>query len=432
MNNYLTITSSRILYHQATSLLLYQSVFNNDIGQGFFTLLQTLYHRDSNLQTSPVTSVDCLQAYGNWFKNLATKNQSWQDYLTIEILQNDNPFSQQVKKISLQDLPLSLIKAAQHDLQILQNLYEFNIQQLSQWVQTASQLPISPVVWDVETKLITFLNKQENWQDTLEALANHYRQHGTGIFAQYNALSWQQGELIGIANPDPIQLKDIVGYESQKEELIKNTEFLLAGYSALPILLYGSRGSGKSSLVKGLLQKYSNQGLRLIEVAKSELKQLPSIVEKLRNIPHKFIIFVDDLSFEEDDDTFKALKVVLEGSLTAKAQNVVVYATSNRRHLIREFFADRPRPSDADEIHAWDTVQEKLSFSDRFGLTLTFEPANQDTYLKIVHHLATQSGITLSQQELEFRAKQWATRHNGRSGRTARQFIDFLQGELNQ
>lgn len=170
--------------------------------------------------------------------------------------------------------------------------------------------------------------------------------------------------------------------------------------------------------------------MRLIEVSKSELKDLPIILEKLRDLPQKFIIFVDDLSFEEDDDAFKSLKVVLEGSLTAKAQNVLVYATSNRRHLVREFFSDRPRPNDGDEVHSWDTLQEKLSFSDRFGLTLTFEPVNQDTYLAIVRYLAQLANIPLDNNELEFRAKQWATRHNGRSGRTARQFIDFLRGEL--
>jgi predicted AAA+ superfamily ATPase len=153
-------------------------------------------------------------------------------------------------------------------------------------------------------------------------------------------------------------------------------------------------------------------------------------MENLRNQPQKFIIFVDDLSFEEDDENFKSLKVFLEGNLTAKADNVVIYATSNRRHLVREFFADRPRPLDQDEIHAWDTLQEKLSFSDRFGLTLTFEPANQDLYLTIINHLAQLEKINLPQEELEFTAKQWATKHNGRSGRTARQFIDFLKAEL--
>jgi uncharacterized protein len=164
---------------------------------------------------------------------------------------------------------------------------------------------------------------------------------------------------------------------------------------------------------------------------------LPLILDRLTDLPQKFIIFIDDLSFEADDEAFKALKVVLEGSITAKPDNVVVYATSNRRHLVREYFGDRPRPQDADDIHMWDTTQEKLSFSDRFGITLTFEPADQAKYLEIVHHLASSaklpnsihSAIATDRRELEAHALQWATRHNGRSGRTARQFIDYLCGK---
>lgn len=274
------------------------------------------------------------------------------------------------------------------------------------------------------------LEQAEDWGALLPQLAEFYRQFGTGLFATYQAFRWQAGDLQGIAYPDPIQLEELVGYESQKATLQQNTEALLSGYPALHVLLYGSRGSGKSSLVKALLSAYGEQGLRLIEVNKAQLGDLPLIVDRLRSAPQKFIIFVDDLSFEEDDDAYKALKVVLEGSMTARPQNVVVYATSNRRHLIREFFDDRPRPRDADEIHHWDTVQEKLSFSDRFGLTLTFEPANQPTYLAIVQHLAQQFGLVIEPPTLEFQALQWATRHNGRSGRTARQFIDFLRAEL--
>jgi predicted AAA+ superfamily ATPase len=194
-------------------------------------------------------------------------------------------------------------------------------------------------------------------------------------------------------------------------------------------LLYGSRGSGKSSLVKGLLSVYGDRGLRLIEVDRQDLGDLPAIVDRLRHYAQKFVIFVDDLSFETDDADFKALKVVLEGNLTARPANVVVYATSNRRHLVREFFDERPRPQDAGEVHAWDTVQEKLSFSDRFGLTLTFPPADQDTYLTMVTHLAQRAGLAIPPETLAFQAKQWATRHNGRSGRSAQQFITFLQGE---
>jgi hypothetical protein len=243
-------------------------------------------------------------------------------------------------------------------------------------------------------------------------------------------MEWRGGQLVGIPYPDTVSLSELVGYESQKEILIQNTQFLLAGYPALHVLLYGSRGSGKSSLVKGLLNQYKDKNLRLIEVTKSALNDLPLIVEKLRGAPQKFIIFVDDLSFEEDNDAFKALKAVLEGTVIARPENVVVYATSNRRHLVREFFEDRPSPRDNDEVNSWDTVQEKLSFSDRFGLTLTFESADQNTYLNIVRHRAKQAKIKLKAEDLEFRALQWATRHNGRSGRTARQFVDFLRGEL--
>lgn len=425
------LASLQVLQRQASSLLLYQSVLTGEVGCAFLNLLQTLRHSDAE-------GLGCLQAYGSYFKALAVRNQSWQDYLITQILSDDNPFTSQVQQKDLAKLPPALVAAAQQDLQALQSLYKCSGDSLSQWVQTAAHLPVAPVVWNYDppsvidasrTPLRARLQQMENWADALKDLAVYYREFGIGLFA-YRALRWQSGQLVGISHPDPVQLVQLIGYESQRDALLKNTEFLLAGYPALHVLLYGSRGSGKSSLVKGLLHEYSDRNLRLIEVAKSDLKDLPAIVEQLRGVPLKFIIFVDDLSFEEDDDSFKALKVVLEGNLTARPQNVVVYATSNRRHLIREFFGDRPRPSDNEEVHAWDTIQEKLSFSDRFGLTLTFEPADQPTYLKIVSQLAKIAGISLSQENLEYRALQWATRHNGRSGRTARQFIDFLRAEL--
>ena len=430
MADYFDTLSSRSLYHQVASLLLYQSIFDNEVGTAFLQLLKTLYEGHGKLPAKGLTSADCLQAYCQWFRNLATRNQSWQDFIVKQILINSNPFSDRVHKESLELLPSSLIEAAKHDLKILQSLYQCSGRQISDWLKTASQTSLNLPVWNLDNTINNFLHQNCDWSENLAELAACYRQQGTGIFAEYQAFSWQSGKLQGIAHPDPIEVSELVGYETQKAALIQNTECLLAGYPALNILLYGSRGSGKSSLVKSLLQAFSKRGLRLIEVSKSELKDLPVIVEKLRNLPQKFILFVDDLSFEEDDDAFKALKVVLEGSLTAKAKNVAVYATSNRRHLIREFFSDRPHPSDGEEVHAWDTLQEKLSFSDRFGLTLTFEPANQETYLTIVRHLAQKANINLSQEVLEFRAKQWATRHNGRSGRSARQFIDYLQGEL--
>lgn len=424
------IVKIQFLQHQAASLLLYQSVLQGEVGIAFLDLLQALRYTDAD-------ALFCLQAYGSYFKSLAATNQNWEEHLITQIKRADNPFTRLAQQLEFENLPVSLVAAAQHDLQALQSLYECCSASLSEWVQAVAQLSVSPVVWyqqhdglGVETQFMASLQQLENWADGVEDLAAYYRQFGTGLFAEYRAVRWQAGKLIGIRYSDPVKLSELVGYESQRDSLQKNTEFLLSGQVALHVLLYGSRGSGKSSLVKALLNEYGERNLRLLEVAKSELKDLPEIVEQLRGLPQKFIIFVDDLSFEEDNDAFKALKVVLEGNLTARPQNVVVYATSNRRHLIREFFADRPTARDNEEIHAWDTMQEKLSFSDRFGLTLTFESADQKTYLQIVRHLAAQGGINIKPEDLEYQALQWATRHNGRSGRSARQFVDFLKADM--
>jgi uncharacterized protein len=415
-------------------LLIYQDILAGEVGLALIALLQAIANGDR----SQGNALICLTAYGRFFRALAAENCSWEEYLIAQVLQAENPFSLQVQKIAsdvspesvVQHLPSALITAVGQDLQSLHILYSYGCY-IPQWVQQVGGKPIcwlesqklaarSPLIQDFERR---------EWGELVTDLARYYQQSGVGIFGKYRALKWQE-RLLGIAHPDPVRLDDLIGYDRQKATLINNTKSLLAGKPALNILLYGGKGTGKSSLIKGLLNYYCDSQLRLVEVSKSHLIDLPLILDRLTDLPQKFIIFVDDLSFEADDEAFKALKVVLEGSVTARPSNVVVYATSNRRHLVREYFADRPRPQDADEIQMWDTVQEKLSFSDRFGITLTFEPADQPKYLEIVHHLAASAQLPIDRDELEKRALQWATRHNGRSGRTARQFIDYLLGKV--
>jgi uncharacterized protein len=410
--------SSSPFWERAAALLLYGSIFNDPAAAAFLNLLRALEVKDPHKPT-------VWRAYGEWFSAIAATQLSWQAYGVQQILRHSNPFSLQAQQTT--DVPVSLQEAAAHDFRILQPLFAYPPQQLSDWVQTHTQQ--ATVTWAPSITPLPEWTALADWGEAVPVLAKHYHQQGTGLFAEYRAACWQWQGLLGIAHPDLITVANLVGYDTQKARLRQNTEALLAGAPALHVLLYGSRGSGKSSLVKALLTVYADQGLRLIEVPKAELQHLPTLVDILRPLPQKFIIFVDDLSFEADDEAFKALKVVLEGTLTARPRNVVVYATSNRRHLVREYFDDRPSPNQADEVHAWDTVQEQLSFSDRFGLTLTFDPADQDTYLEIVFALAQQAEITLPPTDLEFRALQWATRHNGRSGRTARQFIDAVLGE---
>ena len=413
---------------RSAALLLYQSVLASDIGIAFTRLLDALTTSDT---------IACHFAYGQWFTALATAQQSWPNHLMSQVLKADNAFTQQAQRFSAgqendiaSHISPGLLLAVQHDLDILYELYHLPAQQISKWVHEATDCVSPPVMQPrSEPKLPLSFPYEPEWTAAPQELARYYHTHGVGILGQFTALRWQNDRLTGIPNPDPIRLRQLAAYDHPKQQLIQNTESLLQGYTAQNVLLYGSRGAGKSSLVKALLNEYSDRSLRLIEVPKADLHNLPQIIEPLGNTPQKFIIFVDDLSFEEDDEAFKALKVVLEGGVTARPQNVVVYATSNRRHLIREFFDERPRPKDADEIQAWDTVQEKLSFSDRFGLTLTFTPADQPTYLAIVRELAAQANLQITTEHLEWRARQWATRHNGRSGRTARQFIDFLIAE---
>ena len=253
-----------------------------------------------------------------------------------------------------------------------------------------------------------------------------YRHSGTGSYARYPAFRWRDGA-VPVADPDSVEVGDLIDVEDQLGKLFQNTEALLSGLPAHDVLLYGPRGSGKSTAVRSLLSRYGEQGLRLIEVERDDLGELQRILRTVAGQPLKFVIFVDDLSFDRGEAGYRGLRSLLEGSVESRPDNARLYATSNRRHLVRQGFSDRPDPLDED-VHAWDSHHENLALADRFGLTITFPNATQQTYLRIVEGLAVREGVEVA--DLSLRAVRYAAWGNGYSGRTARQFIDSLRAGL--
>lgn len=255
--------------------------------------------------------------------------------------------------------------------------------------------------------------------ESVNRLEGFYRQFGYGNFIRCSAFTFQSGDLRPVANAPAVQLSDLKDYEEEKRLIAANIENLLGGLPFLDMLLYGERGTGKSSTVHAMSNRYFPRGLRIVELHKNDLLALPKLKERLSGIPLKFMIYIDDLSLEDGDERFTALKAALEGSLGVTAENTMICATSNRRHIVKESFSDRK-----DSIHENECLQEQLSLSDRFGLTVLFSSTSKPQYLSIVKQLAGDLGLSMPEDELFRLAEQWALSRGGRSPRRARQFVD--------
>ena len=265
------------------------------------------------------------------------------------------------------------------------------------------------------------LTESQNSQELLERLIEHYRTLGSGILSKYIAFKYD-GELLGISKTDSISFDSLVGLDYQKKILIDNTKAFISGKKANNVLLFGDRGCGKSSSVKALLNMFCDDGLRIIEVPKAHIADIPSLTAMLSEKPNKYILFLDDLSFESGDKDYKALKVAMEGQLQARGDNVVIYATSNRRHLIKETWEDRQ----GSDIHRNDHMQETLSLSERFGISLVFSSPNQKEYLNIVKEMLASHGLEMN-ADIERAAVVWQMDYGSKSGRCAKQFVlDYL------
>ena len=276
---------------------------------------------------------------------------------------------------------------------------------------------------DFEGYLPEFENTVFDFEKEYEYKLSRLTKDGYGIYSRYSMFNIKSdGEITPLRSADKITADDLIGYEAEREKVIANTKALILGKPAANVLLCGDAGTGKSSTVKAVANMFSSEGVRLIEVQKEQLMSLPLIMEEINHNPLKFIIFIDDLSFNKSEEGFGTLKAILEGSASAKAHNAVIYATSNRRHLVKESFSDR----DGDDIHRADTIQELLSLSERFGLTVQFSKPNKELYLKIVKSLAEKHGLEIDDNELFIKAEAFALRKGGRSARAAKQFVESL------
>lgn len=255
-----------------------------------------------------------------------------------------------------------------------------------------------------------------------DSLTQFYREHGAGLFAKYRAFLWEDGVLVPVADPDCPRPEDLLGYEHQRGMVEQNTRLMIAGRQANNVLLFGDGGTGKSATVKSMLYLPGMEELRLIEVEKENLTGMPELIRSLEGRRQKFILFIDDLAFDQDDKTYSALKTILEGTLEKRPVNVCICATSNRRHLVRQTFADRA----GDEVDTFETISEKTALADRFGLRIPYLTMNKTDYLALVDHLAAQAGLDIPADRLHAQAMTWEIRHAGRTPRVARQFVASL------
>jgi len=410
-------------YSHLDQLLIYRNILKDEVLQEVCEFLTGTHNNlPFNLFYKLIQKSEQLGLAGNILKS----------YIIYLIAVDENSFSRVAERTGGQ-IGDSLRQAAIHDIGILRNFINQDMA-----VFSSTEIPINHYIPTstirksyLEALQPYFLSDHEinSHEKVVDKLIEHYVSYGYGELVNHTAFRWNKDiGLEGIVHCDPIKLTDLIGYDRQKNALIQNTEAFLAGKPACNVLLAGDRGTGKSSSVKALVNHYSPQGLRLVEVAKHDLPYFHHIIKVLRNMGKKFIIFLDDLSFEEFEIEYKHLKSVMEGGIESKPNNVLIYATSNRMHLIRENWNDRNEKNG--DVHSFDTVNEKLSLSDRFGITLTYVSPSQTEYIRIIEELALKNNITIPLDVLTPEALQWERAHAGRSGRTAQNFIMHVLGNV--
>ena len=429
------------MYRYVSKLVIYRSIEKNSILFELANILEQWHQK----KTEKEDTVNAVYLQINRLLEVATgygfDGNLWQNYLAYLIAMTETPFGLVCEKRGAAEGSVNTFAKA--DFEIFRKLFHYDFSVLEKElemdcfsvitnyhaVEKAEKYynkSVSEKVRELSKKIAEAIDREE----IFTVVTDFYKDYGVGLFGLNKAFRLQEinGEqsLVPITNTEEVRLDDLIGYEIQKEKLMENTKAFVEGRKANNVLLYGDAGTGKSTSVKAILNEYYQEGLRVIEIYKHQFSELAGLISKIKNRNYKFIIYMDDLSFEEFEIEYKYLKAVIEGGLEIKPDNVLIYATSNRRHLIRETWSDRSDIS-KDELHRSDTMQEKLSLVARFGISIYFMSPNQKEFMEIVKGLAEKHPeITLTEEELLLKANAWEIAHGGKSGRTAQQFITYL------
>lgn len=432
------------MYKEVSKLLLYSNIGENSILAQLSEIFEEWEHgaQSKSVLTSRIFKqikriLDVSTSYG-FDTNL------WHNYLTFLLISNENSFSLTCERTGAsKDGTVNYL--AKKDFRIFKNLFEFDFGPIEKDLGIDCFSTISDYkavakrerVYNrnVSEKVQSLSLKLENASDENEffnLITEHYRKYGVGLFGINRAFRIKPEKdsisFIPISNADSIHLDDLVGYEYQKNQLVANTEAFVSGKAANNVLLYGDSGTGKSTSVRAVLNEYYDRGLRMIEIYKHQFENLSDVIASIKDRNYYYIIFIDDLSFEDNEVEYKFLKAVIEGGVESRPDNILIYATSNRRHLIKETWKDKSDMEYNGEVHRSDTMEEKLSLSARFGVLINYSNPKREEYHEIVETLARRQGITMDRESLIFEANKWELRHGGISGRTAQQFVNYLAG----
>ena len=367
----------------------------------------------------------------------------WHNYLTFYLITNENPFSLTCEKVGANDG--SVNEFAKNDFKVFMNLFNYDFRP----IEAALGINCFSLISDYKAIVKKELMYNKNVSEKVQALSlkletakdeneffnyvtDFYKAYGVGMFGLNKAFRVIGGDngvtFTPINNMDKVMLDDLIGYEIQKKKLVENTEAFVQGRKANNALLFGDSGTGKSTSIKAIVNEYYDQGLRMIEIYKHQFKDLSNVIASIKNRNYKFIIYMDDLSFEEFEIEYKFLKAVIEGGVETKPVNILIYATSNRRHLIKETWNDRNDLESNNGLHRSDTIEEKLSLVNRFGCQISYSKPSQKEFFDIVIGLARKNNVKMTDEELMAEANKWELSHGGISGRTAQQFINYCLG----